>query len=221
MDTAELIDTYPRLYHMAHAGAWPGIQKHGLLSTSALLDLFEINGAQRARIEAARRPDSVTIEHPVHGTAVIRDNIPLSEAKLRACLVDMTPQAWYRHLNARVFFWLTPHRVQTLLGARAYRHQRHTVITLDTAGLLARHRDAVTLSAINSGSTAYNARPRGRQTFRRIDEYPFAERRRLRGASEAIAELAVDHAVPNMLDFTVRAELRGADGSAEALWERP
>ncbi len=39
--TAEYIaDRWPRLFHVAEAGSWPSIQAHGLLSTSALLDLF-------------------------------------------------------------------------------------------------------------------------------------------------------------------------------------
>jgi hypothetical protein len=37
-----------------------------------------------------RRAVSVTISHPEHGTAVVRDNIPLSESKLAAALTDMT-----------------------------------------------------------------------------------------------------------------------------------
>jgi len=47
MDPELLIKTFPRLYHMADRDAWPSIQRHGLLSTTALLDLFEIHGAQR------------------------------------------------------------------------------------------------------------------------------------------------------------------------------
>ena len=54
-----LIELYPRLYHMAHAGSWPMIQRHGLLSTTALLDLFEIGGERRfaLRVHAAPLQD--------------------------------------------------------------------------------------------------------------------------------------------------------------------
>ena len=35
-----LCRTYPRLYHMATAGSWPSLRERGLLSTTALLELF-------------------------------------------------------------------------------------------------------------------------------------------------------------------------------------
>jgi hypothetical protein len=49
---------YPRLFHMSHSGSWPSIQQHGLLSTTALLDLFEVKGKERESLEenAARSP---------------------------------------------------------------------------------------------------------------------------------------------------------------------
>ena len=52
MITEELIRYFPVLYHMANAGTWPSIRGRGLLSTSALLDLFEIRGQERERIES-------------------------------------------------------------------------------------------------------------------------------------------------------------------------
>ena len=58
--TPELLaDIYPRLYHMAEVNSWDSIQRHGLLSTSALLDFFGYSGPERERIESARRPVSV------------------------------------------------------------------------------------------------------------------------------------------------------------------
>lgn len=39
VDPGELAERYPRLFHMAAAGSWPSIERHGLLSTSALLDI--------------------------------------------------------------------------------------------------------------------------------------------------------------------------------------
>src|SRR5689334_13986459 len=97
---------YPRLYHMAEAGVWPSIERHGLLSTTALLDLFEVNGNQRRAIQSEHRPESVTITHPQHGSAVIRDQKPMREGALRKCLREMSPQQWYEMLNGRVFLWV-------------------------------------------------------------------------------------------------------------------
>ncbi|MGH7969145.1 MAG: DUF7002 family protein, partial [Limisphaerales bacterium] len=91
----ELLQYYPRLYHMAEAGTWPSILKHGLLSTTALLDLFEVPAAQRKQIESTHRPECVTIAHPVHGSAVIRDQKPMRESTLLTCLVGIKPFQWY------------------------------------------------------------------------------------------------------------------------------
>jgi hypothetical protein len=45
----ELVSIYPRLWHMAEDGSWPSIADNGLLSTSALLDLYGVSGKSRAR----------------------------------------------------------------------------------------------------------------------------------------------------------------------------
>ena len=60
----QFVARYPRLYHMAECGSWPSIKRHGLLSTSALLDLFEVSDAERFSIESTWRSREVTVEHP-------------------------------------------------------------------------------------------------------------------------------------------------------------
>src|SRR3970282_1237905 len=79
----DLARHYPRLFHMAEAGCWPSVQRYGLLSTSGLLDLFEVDPEQRVQLESRHRPESVRIQHPVHGTAVIRDQKPMSDSGLK------------------------------------------------------------------------------------------------------------------------------------------
>ena len=69
-----IVSRWPRLYHLAEQGSWDSIQRYGLRSTTALLDLFEVDAAERKPIESARRPESVPIKHPLHGVACIRDN---------------------------------------------------------------------------------------------------------------------------------------------------
>jgi hypothetical protein len=180
---------------MAEDGSWEGIQELGLLSTTALLDKFEVGGERRFSIESARRPEMVRIEHPEHGVATIRDNKPMLESALRRCLSGMEPQEWYETLNRWVFFWPDRERLLKLLGARAYRDRPHLVLEVDTAELLRRHADSITLSPINSGATfTMNPAPRGRETFRRIAEHP---------ANRPIVELAVDYAVPDVAELTV------------------
>ena len=196
---------------MAEDGSRECIRRLGLLSTSALLDGFEVGEGRRRRIESARRPEMEAVEHPVHGRALIRDNKPMQETVLERCLTGgMSPRRWYETLNRRVFFWVDGRRLLRLLGARAYRDRPHLVLELDSAALLRRHAEDVTLSAINSGATfAMNPAPRGPDTFRRIGDHP-------RG--KAVVELAVDYAVPGAADFTVRVSRWRGGEELEEVW---
>jgi len=209
MELDEFIDRHPRLWHMAEIENWQLIQEHGLLSTSALLDLFEYEGAARHVIEAAFRPESVVIEHPDLGKAVVRDQRPMiSDSVVARYLDELSPEEWYRTLNRRVFFWVRERRLEKLLAAGLYRKRPHIVLVLDTRRLLARHLNRVTLSPLNSGAIfpAGKAR-RGPQTFSSFDDYPWSERI---GQPEPVVELAVDHAVPTIADFLVDASERQA-----------
>ena len=47
--------TYPRLYHLTHVDNWDLIRRIGLLSTSALLDLFGIDGKSRRALESSNQ----------------------------------------------------------------------------------------------------------------------------------------------------------------------
>jgi hypothetical protein len=221
VDQDEFIEQYPRLYHMAADGSWPSIREHGLLSTSALLDLFEIKGAVRHALESELRPNSVEISHAKFGKAIVRDQKPMSESALAECLTDgMSTWEWYRLLNKKVFFWPTKQRLASMLGARPYRKDPHVVLTVDTASLIRLHADGVWLSPINSGSTLYNPSPRGPSTFRLIADYPFDERRRARGAADAVAEIAIEYAVPQIKALVVRVHRQRADNVVETLFER-
>ena len=218
--SAELADRFPRLYHMAEAGSWPGIRRHGLLSTSALLDLYGLEGAARTAIEAAHRPASVPIRHPEHGLAVIRDQKPMDDEGLRQSLQGgLTPSDWYRLLNDKVFFWLTEERLMRLLNARAYRRKRQAVLTLDTARLLERHAERVLLSPINSGATKPYPQPRGPETFLPLADYPFAEWDKRRRRKDPAVELAVRYAVPDVRDLVLRVDEREGGETVAVLWE--
>jgi hypothetical protein len=208
MKAEELVALYPRLYHMAEADAWEGIQRHGLLSTTALLDLFEVEGAARREVESYHRPASVTLRHPVHGMAVVRDQKPMDDNGLTRALIDgTTPQEWYELLNRHVFFWLRKERLERLLTARAYRDRTHAVLTLRTEGLVSRHAERIRLSPINSGATKPMPAPRGRATFSAIEEYAFDVWRAKRGQRDAVVELAVEYSVPDAKDLVVEVRL--------------
>lgn len=218
---AKLVDAYPRLYHVTSEGSWPFIEKHGLLSTEALLDLFEISGAQRDQLLMSRRPEGVTITHPVHGRAIIRDQKPLIESRLRTALEDgLQPTDWYELLNRRTFFWVSPDRVETLRNARAYETLRQTLIEVDTARLLDRHAEKVNLCPMNSGATRPMAFPRGKQTFLPINEYAFEERRRKRGLKHAVVELTVDYVVKDIRELVVCVRELGGGSPETILFSR-
>ena len=80
MDVAELIRRYPRLYHMAVPGAWPSIRRHGLLSTTAILDRLQMAAPDRCRLERAQRADGVDLVSAAHGRFRLRDQKPIPEA---------------------------------------------------------------------------------------------------------------------------------------------
>ena len=215
----ELLRDSPVLYHMAARGSWPSIRRHGLLSTSALLDLFAVPPDRRAAIEAARRPTGVLLERPDLGRVLVRDQTPMSDAGLRRCLRDgLAPADWYRLLNARVFFWPNRARLLRLLNAGLYRAAAHDVLELDAAALVAACRDRITLSPINSGTTVRDAAPRGLDTFLPVADYPYAHWRSRRPRGERVVELCVDRGVPDVARFVRRVSAMRADGAAEVLW---
>lgn len=220
-ELAELLADCPVLYHVAETGSWPSIRRRGLLSTAALLDLFEIAGPERDRLLGARRPEGVILADDGDGRVVLRDQKPLGDAALRRCLTGgLAPADWYRLLNARVFFWLDLGRVMRLVGGRAYRGRTHALIELDAAALVSAYRDRITLSAINAGATSRFPVPRGPETFARITDYPYAALRRRRRRGERVVELAVEGAVPDVARFVRQVRAIGAEGPGAVVWAR-
>ncbi len=215
MKAEQLVSKYPKLYHMADNDSWPNIKKHGLLSTSSLLDKWEYTGKEREPIESHHRPETVCIFHKIHGKAVIRDQKAIDPQKLRHCLIDMTEEDWYRLLNNKVFFWPDWQGLIWFLGAIAYINKPHVVITIDTHRLLGQYDNEITLSSINTGSTFPrknhdSPEPRGRGTFKRISEYQIPWFR----------ELAVNNGIQGIVSIALsvdRLVLRRKDTEPERL----
>ena len=217
----ELLRDCPLLFHMAEAGAWPSIARHGLLSTRAALDLFEAEGDLRAEAEG-RRPEGIVLERADLGRIVLRDQKPLSDKALARCLRDgLTPSDWHARLNGRVFFWLSRKRVLTLLAGRAYRAQAHEILEIEAAPLVAAYRDRIELSAINSGATGRFPVPRGADTFLPIDRYPYAAWRKKRARGERAVELTVPSAVPDLHRFVRRVVVMRGASEIETLYRQP
>lgn len=201
----EVIADCPTLFHMAERGSWDSIRERGLLSTSALLDLYEVTGSLRETIESTRRPTSVPLDANGLPRAVVRDQIPMTDADLRRCLPDhMTPTNWYELLNAKVFFWLTRDRLHRLTGAAAYRDKSHDVIEVDTRSVIEAHRDKIWFCPMNSGNTKPMPHPRDESTFLRIEDYPYSHWRARRKRGERVVELALDHSVPDLSRYVTR-----------------
>lgn len=190
----DFIRRYPTLYHVSLASNAEQIRRYGLRSTSALLDLFEITDRRRYTLESCRRPEMVKIGHPIHGEVILNDQAPLNEAVLSRCLVGMTTQEWIMNLNRRVFLWPDLQSAKRFLSARMARNHKRIVLGIQSKDLL-RVADSIELSAINSGTALRRAPTRGRETFLRLDQYPFEERRVRYGLKRAVAEITVGYAI--------------------------
>lgn len=204
MTPEELAARHPRLYHVTEPGAWFNIKKNGLLSTTRLLDLFEIRGVQRNNIETKRRSSSVRIEHPLYGSAIINDNLPLTEEALGKCLDSgISVTDWLRILNSRVFFWSCEDGLNRLLGARLNRNRSREVLVIDTLSLANVHAQQIELCPINSGSTLRKPARRGHNTFTPLGCYSFKEWSKLRGRQDQIREVTVRDAVLDIAQHTL------------------
>lgn len=188
------LEKHPRLYHMAEPGAWEGIQRHGLRSTSALLDLYGVVGQRRIELESVRRPESERLTGRGLPDAVVRDQKPINEKKLRQALLgDIAPRDWYEFLNGKVFFWATLDRLYRM--AKAYRDRPREVLVIDTRRFTNAYRDHIWLCHMNTGATMFPSHRRSYDTFCRIADYPYARR------GKKVAEVCVDVGVPDVVRF--------------------
>jgi hypothetical protein len=216
----QLIENHPVLFHMAEDGTWPQIEEHGLLSTLALVDLFEPPADVRESILGSVRRKSIALKSDVHGPAVVRDQGPLKFLD-RVLEEGTTFDEYLDLLNGRVFFWATRQRLLRLLGATRYRKHHQTVLHIDTRQLLIAHPEAE-LAGLNTGSVHVPNMPsRGKSTFQPIGDYPYDEWRKRPGRrDDAVVEVTVPYAVPGVRDFALRVE-RWHDGEPiEVLYER-
>lgn len=204
-ELAELVSHCPTLYHMAELGSWPSIQRRGLLSTSALLDVYHVTGTARHSIEEERRSDSVVLKRAKLPPAVVRDQLPMTDEGLLRCLPKhITPSDWYKLLNQKTFFWLTKKRLIRLLNAGTYRDKAHDVLEVSTQGLLDNYFNKIWFCPINSGCTKPMPRARDEKTFLRIPDYPYSDWRSKRPRGERVVEFAVDHGIPDIRKYVTR-----------------
>ncbi len=204
--TSALVKPLPStLYHLTQIENWPSVERYGLLSTQALLDLAGLHGVERDRVGHQHRAERVVLPNGV----VISDQKPMPPKALKPCLHDVTPDQWYALLNSKVFFWLDIERLSRL--RRVYRAQPQIVMSIDTERLVARHAECVTLTPINTGNARRQPAQRGPSTFVPYKAWlesgwtseteALHTRPRLR--SHPPAELTVAYAVPDVMDFVI------------------
>lgn len=197
---------HSRIYHMTDALNWTSIQQHGLLSTSRLLNLSGLDGAERYDLERRQRLQTGRLPNG----AVIRDQLPMSPQALSRCLANgLVPEDWYLELNSRVFFWLDPRRLN---------RQRHAcgsspqiVLAVDARHLLSSYLRQTALTPFNTGNARRRPARRGRETFVPFDKWcesgwsweTVALQTPLRPSSHPPVELAIADAVEDVMDFVV------------------
>lgn len=210
MDLQKLIELYPRVYHMAERGAWESIRAHGLMSTTAVLDHLQIEGADRARFESQHRDQKMDVKAGHPSNIVLRDQKPMPEGRLLKALTDgTTPRQWYELINDKVFFWVEQERLHRLLGARDYRNLEHDVLTLDSTTFIPAYAEKIWLCHMNSGNTWPIPHRRNTEVFRRVNDYPVKPSGK---PTKTVVELVVEYAVPNIADYVVEVRrMKGAD----------
>ncbi|GIE83083.1 hypothetical protein Aph02nite_90330 [Actinoplanes philippinensis] len=207
MDVEELIERHPRVFHTMPAAAWPSVQRHGLLSTVRLIDLFGVDGESRDRLLGSPRTRSVVLEAPGLPPAVIRDQKPMKfiDEKIEP---GSSLAEYLTAINSRVFFWATPERLDRLRQAREYRAGNQVVLHVDTRALVERHGPRVELCRLNSGAVTQKNHPvRGHRSWLPIADYPYGEYRRMYGRDGALVEVTVLDAVPDILELADRIDV--------------
>jgi hypothetical protein len=147
------------IYHMAEAANWPAIQRDGLHSASTLLDLAGIHGEDRERLEKHQRLTHTELPNGVQ----LRDQRPMPSVALATCLIGIVPSEWYALINARVFFWLDPARLNRQRAACNPRPQ--VVLTVDASKLVAAYAEKIAVTPINTGNARRRPAMRGAATF--------------------------------------------------------
>ena len=213
-DQETIVTQHPLLYHMADAGAWENIQRQGLLSTTALLRLFDVSEVQRSALGSEYRRNREVICHSDYGSAAIRDQSPMPPGKLDRALTDMDPSEWYKLLNGKVFFWATENRLLSFLRARSHRDRPHDVLTVCTRSLVEQHATGITLSPINSGTVRVPTHRRGSNTFKTIADHTCKTKH------ECFAELAVEGSVPDIERHTLSVDRWMGPTRQQNIWQR-
>lgn len=205
MEIDDLVRRAPQLFHTTAAETWPGVAARGLLPADRLLEIFEVDAAEREQLLTRRRPTARRLTHPEHGVAWIRDQRPLTEVHLARMLEGsgMSVADYLRRLNGLAFFWADPARLEALRTIPRYARDPQVLLRVDTRSLLTAHAERVVVTRINSGSAIFPSGRRGPDTFRALADFP---------VTDAPVEVAVAGGVPDLADHLVEEEFPGSPG---------
>jgi len=184
---------HPKLFHLLPAGSWESFQRHGLLSSRALCELYGVPAERRvALLEEDRGKSNFTVlSAPGLPDVTLRDQL-LPDPLLHRCLTgayEGQPRAWRALLNGFVFLWAEPKRVAKLHAASTAQPQ--ILLEFDTARLLGPWANAAMTTPLNSGAPfGGNPAKRGDGTFLPLAAWP-----RLDG--KPVVEVVVPHAIPD------------------------
>jgi hypothetical protein len=192
------------VYHLVDAGNWQSVQKLGLMSAARLMAASgkaEDNTPRRHRPTAQRLASGV----------LIRNQKPMPPPTLARCLKSgLKPEAWFELLNSKVFFWLDIDRLNR--QRHACKDAPQIALVIDAERLLAKYSTVATVAPINTGNAMRAAAPRNRSTFVPYERWvvdgwndeviPGAPRR---PANHRPVELTIDDAVPDIMEYVVRA----------------
>jgi hypothetical protein len=208
LDTQHLIRLYPHVYHMAEKDTWQSIKSIGLLSTSAALDRYKVQGSARIALEQKHRPEKISVGN-ARDQIVLRDQGPMAPSRLAMALPPaVTPSKWYRFLNGLVFMWAEETRLLGLLNARRYRNLEHDVLTIDLRSFVTAYEESIWLCHMNSGNTFPVPHKRDLGSFRRIKDYPA---NRKGNPAKTVVEVVTDYSVPDIGTYVIAVRrMRGA-----------
>lgn len=88
----QLSRLYPRAYHIAEVDALPTIRRHGLLSTTAILDMVGVSSRERLTLEGRIRESCVRLQSK-EGEERSHRNLFLAYFELEGELVERQTDA--------------------------------------------------------------------------------------------------------------------------------
>jgi hypothetical protein len=133
------------VYHLAEEANWSAIEEHGLLPAEVLISNALSAEPSGLSLKRAQRTKHTVLPTGVH----IRDQKPMPPKALASCLVGLTPPDWYALINAHVFFWFDPERLNRQRAACGTRPQ--IVAIVRTAELLEQFAQVTFLTPFNIG----------------------------------------------------------------------